>query len=443
MSINERVGVLSRAEIERLVQAQLSGVTWGPFFEERTTVHKFGRMWVVHLAADRVRGPWIYTNSRGSVRFVDFTSPAQRLLRILALLVLLIGLALVVSRFYPKRWCGTEVTASGAIKNNICRDPEVSDPAIVALGVVVLATLGVFFTEISGFGLTFKRQVNEADANARESLSQISELQEIRRLVAETQGDFADANKRTNETFIDLGELNLQTEDRLTQLERAIREIRDQLDRSGGGADERSRERDGSAETRAGVIPAEPSLPSGQPPSPIISGTTDNGNGAGRVGPVSDGLSADRVLGYAAEYTRTRSTMVAGPDRSTRMEEIFGEMQSAVKSIQVSNSEITNALYNPTNDRGIRLTAYAYLIEHPVPDLVTPLVEVAASEDKPFGQYCALRAVNRLVKTAETRLTPELTTKLNEIAITAGRGTDRAREVASILAEDRRKPRTT
>jgi hypothetical protein len=442
MSINERVGALSRAEIERLVQAQLSGVTWGPFFEGRTTVHKFGRMWVVHLAADRVRGPWIYTDSRGSVRYVDFTSPAQRLLRILALLVLFIGLALLVSRFYPKRWCGTEVTASGATKN-ICRDPEVSDPAIVALGVVILAALGVFFTEISGFGLTLKRQVNEADANARESLSQISELQEIRRKVEETQDDFADANKRTDETFIDLGELNLQTEDRLTQLERAIREIRDRLDRSGDGADERSRERDGSAETRAGVIPSAPNLPSRQPPLPNASGTTDNGNGAGQVGPVSDGLSADQVLGYAAEYNRARSTMVAGPDRSTWMEEIFRKMQSAVKSIQVSNSEITNALYNPTNDRGIRLTAYAYLIEHPVPDLVTPLVEVAASEDKPFGQYCALRAVNRLVSTAETRLTPELTIKLNEIAITAGRGTDRARKVGSILAEDRTKPRAT
>jgi len=381
-------------------------------------------MWVVHLAADRGGGPWIYTDSQGKIRYVDYTSPVQRILRIFALLVLLIGVVLLVSRFYPKRWCGTEVTASGATRN-ICRDPEVTDPAIVALGVVVLAALGVFYGEISGFGLTFRRRVDEADKNARESLSQISDLQEVRKLVQETQADFADTNDLTG--------------DRLTELERAIREIRDQLDRSDDGGDGRGQERGGPGEPAASAIPAEPSPRSTQPPSPGVSSTTDDGNGAGRVGSVPDGLSAD-VLRFAAEYDRCRSTTVAGPDRSARMEKIFREMRSAVKNIQVSDSGIKRALSDPSKDRGIRLTTYAYLIEHPSRDLMTPLVNAAALEDKPFGQYCALRAINKLVETSKTRLPPELTTQLNEIAITAGRGTDRAREVASILAEDRMKP---
>ena len=158
---------------------------------------------------------------------MDFTSPAQRLLRILAFVVLLIGLALLVSRSYPKRWCGTKLTAPGATKN-ICRDPEVTDPAIVALGVVILATLGIFYTEISGFGLTFKRRVDQADTNARESLTQLGELQEVRKRIQETQADFADTNS--------------QTDDRLTELERAVREIRGQLNGSGARREGRSYE---------------------------------------------------------------------------------------------------------------------------------------------------------------------------------------------------------
>jgi hypothetical protein len=56
---DEDTDVLSRVEIERLVRDHLSGVAWAPVFEERTVIRKFGRMWVVHLAADRAGGPWI------------------------------------------------------------------------------------------------------------------------------------------------------------------------------------------------------------------------------------------------------------------------------------------------------------------------------------------------------------------------------------------------
>ena len=382
-------------------------------------------MWVVRLAADSAGGPWIYADSRGRVRHVDFTSPAQRLLRILAFVVLLIGLALLVSRSYPKRWCGTELTASGATKN-ICRDPEVTDPAIVALGVVILATLGIFYTEISGFGLTFKRRVDQADTNARESLTQLGELQEVRKRIQETQADFADTNS--------------QTDDRLTELERAVREIRGQLNGSGARREGRSYERDEAAGPVASAIPAQPGPPPVQPPSPAISSTDDNGTGAGQAGPIPDGLSTDEMRNYAAAYNRCRSTMVAGPDRSARMEKIFRDMRSTARNIRVTDSEIRHALLAPGNDRGIRLAAYAYLIENPAPDLIAPLANVAGNEDKPFGQYCALRAINKLVGASAARLTPEVTAQLKEIAIAAGRGTDRAREVASILAEDQNKP---
>jgi hypothetical protein len=161
----------------------------------------------------------------------------------------------------------------------------------------------------------------------------------------------------------------------------------------------------------------------------------------GRTGPNADGLNADEVLRLADEYNISRSTMVAGPARSTRMEEIFRKMRSDVKSIHVSYSGVERALFNPDKDRGIKLTAYAYLIENPNLDVITLLVNAAEAEDKPFGQLCALRAVNKLVQTSSTQLlTPEQLTILNKTAIKAGPGTDRAREVAGILAEHQVKP---
>src|ERR1700744_6559805 len=90
MSHDEKVNILNQVEIERSVRDHLSGAAWAPVFEERSVIRRFGRIWVIHLAADRAGGPWIYANSRGRVRHVDFTSPAQRLLRISALVVLLI-----------------------------------------------------------------------------------------------------------------------------------------------------------------------------------------------------------------------------------------------------------------------------------------------------------------------------------------------------------------
>ena len=80
-------------------------------------------------------------------------------------------------------------------------------------------------------------------------------------------------------------------------------------------------------------------------------------------------------------------------------------------------------------------------MEHPSSGLVAPLVRAASSEDKPFGQYSALRAVKQVVNVSTRGLDPGLTALLNEIAVSAGHATDRAREVASILALDRAKPR--
>jgi len=417
---------MTKEDIVRSIGDQLSTATWASAFKERTNARNLRLIWVVHPAADRVDAPWIYASSKGKVLYVDFASPTQRILRILVLLMLLAGLALLVSRYYPKKWCGDQVDAKGNLQT-ICRDPEVTDPPIVALGLIVLATLGVFYTEISGFGLTLKREIREARTDWRRSMSEIGVLQEVRDRLQETQEDFADANRRTT--------------NRLTQLESTIDDISKKLHTSSPAGDGRSHEKGEPAEPPASAIPVEPSPPPAQPSASAASSTTNDGSQVGRTGPVADGLNADEVLRLADEYNLCRSTMVAGPTRTTRMEEIFSKMRSAAKSIHASYSGVERALFNPNSDRGIKLTAYAYLIEKPNLDLITLLVKAAEAEDKPFGQLCALRAVKKLVQTSKTRLlTPELLAILNKIAIKAGPGTDRARKVVEILAEHQGKP---
>jgi hypothetical protein len=279
--------------------------------------------------------------------------------------------------------------------------------------------------EISGFGVKLKRDISQARTDWRRSISEIVELQEDHGRHQVTLEDFAEANEKTNS--------------RLTKLEGAINDINRNLYTSGPAGDGRGREEREPTEPPASTIPAEPSPPLTTPSSSVGISTTDDGSRVGRNGATADGLNADEVLRLADECNITRSTMVAGPTRTTRMEEIFSKMQSAVKSIQVSYSEVESALFN--KDRGIRLTAYAYLIENPNLDAIELLVKAAEAEDKPFGQLCALWAVHKLVQTSETRLlTPELLTILNRIAIKAGPGTDRARKVAEILREHQDKP---
>lgn len=411
---------MEKEEIIRSVGEQLETATWASAFKERTNARNLRLVWIVHPAADRVDAPWIYANSSGHVLHVDFASPAHRISRILVLLLLLAGLALLVSRYYPKQWCGYQMVAKGN-PQRICRDPEVTDPPIVALGLIVLAALGVFYTEISGFGVTLKRDIRKVRTDWRRSISEIAVLQKDRGLHQVTLQDFGEANERTNS--------------RLTNLENQINNINRNLYTSGPAGDGRGHEEREPIEPPATAIPAEPGPPLTTPSSSAGS-STDDGSQVGRTGPSADGLNADEVLRLADEYNISRSTMVAGPARSTRMEEIFRKMRSAVKSIQVSYSGVEGALFNPDKDRGIKLTAYAYLIENPNLDVITLLVKAAEAEDKPFGQLCALRAVNKLVQTSSTQLlTPELLTILNKIAIKAGPGTDRAHEVTGILAE--------
>src|SRR6266851_10129823 len=97
-------------------------------------------------------------------------------------------LAAAIVVFFSVDVCDQQLSSKGtAVK--VCRHLQASDPPVIAVALVVLAALGVFFTEISGFGFTLKREVREATKKAEEART-VGAINEER--IKETAGDLAD-----------------------------------------------------------------------------------------------------------------------------------------------------------------------------------------------------------------------------------------------------------
>ncbi len=91
--------------------------------------------------------------------------------------IAVVAVAHVAVAFFTVDVCDQQLAGSGAVVT-ICRHPQMSDPPIAALGVLVLAALGFFFTEISGFGFTLKRTVEAAAQTAQDAARVADEARE-------------------------------------------------------------------------------------------------------------------------------------------------------------------------------------------------------------------------------------------------------------------------
>jgi hypothetical protein len=103
-----------------------------------------------------------------------------------SLVVLTAGAAVVL--FFTAEVCDQQLASNGTVVR-VCRHPQMTDPPMVVTGLVILVLLGVFFSEVSGFGITLKRQVEEARSTAQDA------IREARRSDArhqETAEDLAD-----------------------------------------------------------------------------------------------------------------------------------------------------------------------------------------------------------------------------------------------------------
>jgi hypothetical protein len=93
--------------------------------------------------------------------------------------------------FFAVDVCDQQLSSNGRAVE-VCRHLQASDPPVIAVALVVLAALGVFFTEISGFGLTLKREVKEA-SKKDEAAQTVAET--TRDKINETAGDLADLGR--------------------------------------------------------------------------------------------------------------------------------------------------------------------------------------------------------------------------------------------------------
>jgi hypothetical protein len=78
------------------------------------------------------------------------------------------GIVIIVAAFFTVKVCEPQLTATGSVVT-VCRHLNMTDPPIIAFGAVMVALLGVFYSEISGFGFTLKRSVEAAKATAQEA----------------------------------------------------------------------------------------------------------------------------------------------------------------------------------------------------------------------------------------------------------------------------------
>jgi len=81
--------------------------------------------------------------------------------RWLAGVLFIAGVAVAVVAFFAVEVCDGQLTGSGDVVD-VCRHMQITDPPVIAVGIVVLASLGAFFTEVSGLGISLKRDVKDA-----------------------------------------------------------------------------------------------------------------------------------------------------------------------------------------------------------------------------------------------------------------------------------------
>jgi hypothetical protein len=88
-------------------------------------------------------------------------------------LISVISLAVIVS-FFVMNVCEDQLTNAGDVIE-VCRNLQASDPPIIVGGAIAVALLGVFFTEISGLGFSFKRETRAALRAVKEQVDAAEE----------------------------------------------------------------------------------------------------------------------------------------------------------------------------------------------------------------------------------------------------------------------------
>lgn len=142
------------------------------------------------------------------------------------------------------------------------------------------------------------------------------------------------------------------------------------------------------------------------------------------------GVPDARIVHLARHYNTLRWTMPSGDARTRQMTAVTSQLRELLRG--ATDFDIDGHLRH--QDRGVRLAAYAYLQSHATPAMLPALVDAAAGEDKPFGQYSALRAVRHQLAAGAT-LTGQHQVTLRVMRDRLGATTDRGRFITGILGD--------
>jgi hypothetical protein len=316
-----------------------------------------------------------------------------------------IGLAIIAAAtsfaFFAVDVCDQQLSSKGNAVE-VCRHLQASDPPVVAVALILLGALGgVFFTEISAFGVTVKRHIQTVDEKAEEARAQATDAAakagmarmqatdaaakaEAARAEATDAAAKAEAAREAGETYLaqfreaegdraNLGEL----------LEKFIEGERDSFDREEPIAPRKDGDGEAEADTKTETV--------------------------------------DQL---AEEYNWLRLTMPSGSKRTAAMESVVKRMIPLLADAREFDVDANLTSLN----RGLRLAAYAYLYSKPDPiwtrNLVSALLDL---EDKPFGQYWALRALTKQCDTDPTAIDTQTRRRLvEELQPRLPQGSDRA-----------------
>lgn len=147
------------------------------------------------------------------------------------------------------------------------------------------------------------------------------------------------------------------------------------------------------------------------------------------VSDLQPGSPVEEMHQLIGRYDNTRETMKSGPLRTKEMTDVVRHLTVLADKL----GHVDWSSYLLSQDGGERIAAYSYFYAQPspsaAPEITYSLIHV---EDKPFGQYWAIRALGKIAETsppAVQSLVPIWKEFLAKLPV----GTDRYYELSRII----------
>jgi hypothetical protein len=145
--------------------------------------------------------------------------------------------------------------------------------------------------------------------------------------------------------------------------------------------------------------------------------------------PLVETNASSEMAHLVDQYEEIRSEFKSGHSRTQLMTQVVANMGQV--SFRLHDFDWRSALRS--NRQGERLSGYAYLFNRPHEDGAVAITDALLREDKPFGEYWALLALQKCLTTASSETIKEVTPRLRRLEYPPG--TDRSYELMQTLQQ--------